>query len=145
MRIGVPKEIKLDEYRVGLTPASVREYVSRGHRVMVERGAGLGIGASDDIYRSAGAAIVDTPGEIFATADMVVKVKEPQATEWRQLREGQILFTFLHLAPDLDQAKGSLALPRPHGTPRPTSARSLCMPKTSASRWGLRGRRASTR
>ena len=109
MRIGVPKEIKLEEYRVGLTPASVREYVSRGHGVMVERGAGLGIGASDDIYRSAGAAIVDTAGEIFATADMVVKVKEPQATEWRQLREGQILFTYLHLAPDPDQAKGLLA------------------------------------
>ena len=109
MRVGVPKEIKLDEYRVGLTPASVREYVSRGHGVMVERGAGLGIGASDDTYRSAGAAIVDTASEIFVTADMVVKVKEPQATEWRQLREGQILFTYLHLAPDSDQAKGLLA------------------------------------
>ena len=109
MRIGVPREIKLDEYRVGLTPASVREYASRGHRVMVERGAGLGIGASDDVYRSAGAAIVDTAAEIFATADMIVKVKEPQATEWRQLREGQILFTYLHLAPDSDQAKGLLA------------------------------------
>jgi alanine dehydrogenase len=109
MRIGVPKEIKLDEYRVGLTPASVREYVSRGHSVMVERGAGLGIGANDDLYRAAGAAIVDTPNEIFATADMVVKVKEPQAAEWRQLREGQILFTYLHLAPDSEQTKGLLA------------------------------------
>jgi alanine dehydrogenase len=109
MRVGVPTEIKLEEYRVGLTPASVREYVSRGHDVMVERGAGLGIGASDDVYRSAGAVIVDTAAEIFATADMVVKVKEPQATEWRQLREGQILFTYLHLAPDSDQAKGLLA------------------------------------
>jgi alanine dehydrogenase len=109
MRVGVPKEIKPDEYRVGLTPASVREYVSRGHRVMIERGAGLGIGANDDIYRSAGAAIVDTAAEIFATADMVVKVKEPQPTEWRQLREGQILFTYLHLAPDSDQTRGLLA------------------------------------
>jgi alanine dehydrogenase len=109
MRVGVPKEIKPDEYRVGLTPASVREYVSRGHRVMIERGAGLGIGANDDIYRSAGAAIVDTAAEIFATADMVVKVKEPQPAEWRQLREGQILFTYLHLAPDSDQTRGLLA------------------------------------
>jgi alanine dehydrogenase len=109
MRVGVPKEIKPDEYRVGLTPASVREYLSRGHRVMIERGAGLGIGANDDVYRSAGAAIVDTAAEIFATADMVVKVKEPQPAEWRQLREGQILFTYLHLAPDSDQTRGLLA------------------------------------
>ncbi|MGJ0502371.1 MAG: alanine dehydrogenase [Methylocystis sp.] len=109
MRIGVPKEIKVEEYRVGLTPASVREYVMRGHGVIVERGAGLGIGASDEIYRSAGAAIVDTAEEIFATADMVVKVKEPQPTEWRQLRENQILFTYLHLAPDTAQTKGLLA------------------------------------
>jgi alanine dehydrogenase len=109
MRMGVPKEIKPDEYRVGLTPASVREYVSRGHRVMIERGAGHGIGANDDVYRSAGAAIVDTAAEIFATADMVVKVKEPQPAEWRQLREGQILFTYLHLAPDSDQTRGLLA------------------------------------
>jgi alanine dehydrogenase len=78
LRIGVPKEIKVEEYRVGLTPASVREYVTRGHDVIVEQGAGLGIGASDDVYRSAGAAIVDTAAKIFATADMVIKVKEPQ-------------------------------------------------------------------
>ncbi|MCK1641540.1 alanine dehydrogenase [Bradyrhizobium sp. 157] len=109
MRIGVPKEIKVEEYRVGLTPASVREYVTRGHAVIVEQGAGIGIGASDDIYRSAGAAIVDTAAEIFATADMVVKVKEPQPSEWRQLRENQILFTYLHLAPDAAQTKGLLA------------------------------------
>ena len=106
MRIGVPREIKVEEYRVGLTPASVREYVAQGHDVIVEQGAGLGIGASDDIYRSAGAAIVDTAAEIFATAEMVVKVKEPQASEWRQLRENQILFTYLHLAADAAQAKG---------------------------------------
>jgi len=109
MRIGVPKEIKVEEYRVGLTPASVREYVMRGHDVIVEQGAGLGIGASDEVYRSAGAAIVETAAEIFATADMVVKVKEPQAGEWRQLRENQILFTYLHLAPDAAQTKGLLA------------------------------------
>jgi len=109
MRIGVPKEIKVEEYRVGLTPASVREYVMRGHDVIVEQGAGLGIGASDEVYRAAGAAIVDTAAEIFATADMVVKVKEPQAGEWRQLREKQILFTYLHLAPDAAQTKGLLA------------------------------------
>ncbi len=109
MRIGVPREIKVEEHRVGLTPASVREYVTRGHDVIVEQGAGLGIGAGDDLYRSAGAAIVDTAEEIFATADMVVKVKEPQPTEWPQLRENQILFTYLHLAPDTAQTKGLLA------------------------------------
>ncbi|NOJ45869.1 alanine dehydrogenase [Bradyrhizobium archetypum] len=109
MRIGVPKEIKVEEYRVGLTPASVREYVTRGHEVIVEQGAGDAVGASDDVYRSAGAAIVDTAAEIFATADMVVKVKEPQASEWRQLRENQILFTYLHLAPDVAQTGGLLA------------------------------------
>jgi alanine dehydrogenase len=109
MRIGVPKEIKTEEYRVGLTPVSVREYVARGHEVIVEQGSGLGIGASDDVYRAAGAAIVDTAAEIFATADMVIKVKEPQPTEWCQLREDQILFTYLHLAPDTAQTKGLLA------------------------------------
>jgi alanine dehydrogenase len=109
VRIGVPREIKVEEYRVGLTPASVREYVAHGHDVIVEQGAGLGIGASDDIYRAAGAAIVDTAAEIFATADMVVKVKEPQPAEWRQLRENQILFTYLHLAPDTAQTNGLLA------------------------------------
>jgi alanine dehydrogenase len=109
MRIGVPREIKVEEYRVGLTPASVREYVAHGHEVIVEQGAGLGIGAGDDIYRSAGAGIVDTSAEIFATAEMVVKVKEPQPAEWRQLRENQILFTYLHLAPDTAQTKGLLA------------------------------------
>lgn len=109
MRIGVPKEIKVEEYRVGLTPASVREYVARGHEVIVEQGAGIGIGAGDDVYRSAGAGIVDTAAEIFATADMVVKVKEPQPAEWRQLRENQILFTYLHLAPDAEQTKGLVA------------------------------------
>ena len=108
MRIGVPKEIKTHEYRVGLTPGAVREYVAAGHKVLVETNAGEGIGASDDIYRKAGADIVDTSKEVFASSDMIVKVKEPQPVEWAQLREGQLLFTYLHLAPDPEQAKGLL-------------------------------------
>jgi alanine dehydrogenase len=106
MLVGVPKEIKAQEYRVGLTPGAVREYVAAGHRLIVETGAGAGIGASDDDYRRAGAAIADTAQEIFGTADLVIKVKEPQPVEWRQLHEGQILFTYLHLAPDPEQARG---------------------------------------
>ncbi|QUL38183.1 alanine dehydrogenase [Erythrobacter sp. JK5] len=106
MLVGVPKEIKNHEYRVGLTPESAREYVASGHEVIVETGAGLGISKTDDDYRAIGAQIVDTAEEIFARADMVVKVKEPQPNEWVQLREGQILFTYLHLAPDPDQARG---------------------------------------
>jgi alanine dehydrogenase len=108
MRVGVPTEIKPHEYRVGLTPGSVREYVAAGHHVIVQAGAGAGIGADDETYRRAGAAIVDTAAEVFATAEMIVKVKEPQASEWVQLREGQILFTYLHLAPDPEQARGLL-------------------------------------
>ncbi|MFK3888414.1 alanine dehydrogenase [Sphingomonas sp. NPDC079357] len=106
MRIGVPKEIKNHEYRVGLTPGAVREYVAHGHEVIVQTGAGAGIAADDEAYRAAGAGIVDTAEEVFATAQMVVKVKEPQPGEWIQLREDQILFTYLHLAPDPEQAKG---------------------------------------
>src|SRR6202049_970698 len=109
MRIGVPKEIKTHEYRVGLTPGAVREYVSAGHRVLVESKAGDGIGAGDDVYRNAGAVVVDTAAEVFASADMIVKVKEPQPAEWSRLREGQILFTYLHLAPDPKQANGLMA------------------------------------
>src|SRR6202047_4285245 len=109
MRVGVPREIKVHEYRVGLTPGAAREYVAAGHSVVVETDAGGGIGAADEAYRKAGAVIADTSAEIFATADMIVKVKEPQAREWIQLREGQILFTYLHLAPDPEQAKGLLA------------------------------------
>ena len=108
MRIGVPKEIKVEEYRVGLTPASVREYVAHGHEVVVQRGAGDGIGAGDDAYHQAGARIADTAEEVFSVADMIVKVKEPQASEWSRLREGQILFTYLHLAPDVAQTNGLL-------------------------------------
>lgn len=106
MRIGVPTEIKVHEYRVGLTPSAVREYVARGHQVMVQSGAGAGIMAGDDAYQKAGATIVHSAEEIFATADMIVKVKEPQPGEWAQLRQGQLLFTYLHLAPDPEQAKG---------------------------------------
>ena len=105
MLIGVPKEIKNKEFRVGMTPTSVREVVAAGHKVMVETGAGAGIGMSDADYRKAGAKIIKTPEEIFAKAEMIVKVKEPQANERKMLREGQILFTYLHLAPDPAQTK----------------------------------------
>ena len=106
MRVGCPKEIKNHEYRVGLVPGAVREYVAHGHAVVVETGAGAGIGADDAAYAAAGAAIARTAEEIFATCDMIVKVKEPQPHEWAQLREGQILYTYLHLAPDPAQARG---------------------------------------
>ncbi len=109
MRVGVPKEIKNHEYRVGLTPGAVREYVGRGHDVVAETACGAGIGASDDAYRAAGAEVVDTAGEVFSTCDMIVKVKEPQPAEWAQLREGQMLYTYLHLAPDPEQTRGLLA------------------------------------
>jgi len=108
MKVGVPKEIKKQENRVGLVPRSVKEYVNHGHEVCIERGAGAGIGATDDAYRSAGASIIDTAEEVFSSSDMIVKVKEPQPTEWTQLREGQILYTYLHLAPDPEQTKGLL-------------------------------------
>ena len=109
MLIGVPKEIKIHEYRVGLTPSSVREMAAHGHQVMVEREAGRGIGASDAAYEKAGARIVAGAAEVFARADMIVKVKEPQAAERRMLRAGQILFTYLHLAPDPDQTADLIA------------------------------------
>ncbi|MEV5032323.1 alanine dehydrogenase [Sphingobium sp. LMC3-1-1.1] len=109
MIVGVPKEIKTHEYRVGLTPAAVREYAARGHRVLVETGAGAGIGTTDTEYENAGAEIAADAAQVFRSADMIVKVKEPQRVEWEQLREGQILFTYLHLAPDPEQARGLLA------------------------------------
>ena len=109
MRVGCPKEIKNHEYRVGLTPGSVREYVAHGHEVLVESGAGAGIGADDGAYRAAGAGIARTAEEVFARCDMIVKVKEPQPNEWVQLRGGQILYTYLHLAPDPEQTRGLLA------------------------------------
>jgi len=105
MQIGVPKEIKVHEYRVGLTPESVRELVARGHRVMVQRDAGAGIGATDADYASAGSVIAATADEVFARADMIVKVKEPLAPERAWLRAGQALFTYLHLAPDAEQTR----------------------------------------
>jgi alanine dehydrogenase len=104
MRLGVPKEIKVLENRVGLTPESVREVVAHGHDVVVEHDAGQGIGMADDDYRRAGAHIVGTAREVFDAAEMIVKVKEPQAAERKMLRPGQVLFTYLHLAPDPDQA-----------------------------------------
>jgi alanine dehydrogenase len=106
MRIGVPKEIKSQEYRVGLTPGAVREYRAAGHEVLVQTSAGEGISADDDTYRKAGATIAADAAEVFATAEMIVKVKEPQPQEWREMRDGQILFTYLHLAPDPEQARG---------------------------------------
>jgi len=109
MLIGVPKEIKVHEYRVGLTPASVRELVERGHRVLVQTGAGAGIGMNDDEYVGAGAEIASGAADVFARADMVVKVKEPLEAERRLLRGGQILFTYLHLAPDAPQARDLLS------------------------------------
>ena len=105
MIIGTPREIKNHEYRVGLTPESARELVAHGHHVLVETGAGAGIGASDEHYRVAGAEIVATATQIFADSDMVVKVKEPQPGERAMLRPGQILYTYLHLAPDPDQTR----------------------------------------
>jgi alanine dehydrogenase len=103
MRIGVPKEIKNHEYRVGLVPSSVMELAHDGHEVLVETGAGAGAGITDDEYRSAGANIVDGAGTVFERAEMIVKVKEPQTDERKRLRRGQVLFTYLHLAPDPEQ------------------------------------------
>ncbi len=109
MRVGVPKEIKPYEYRVGLTPDAAREFVAAGHEVLVETGAGDGIDASDQAYRAAGSEVVDSATEIFARAQMIVKVKEPQPCEWVQLREGQILFAYLHLAAATELTRGLLA------------------------------------
>ncbi len=106
MKIGVPKEIKDNEFRVGVTPGAAREYVSRGHEVFVEANAGAGIGADDKDYVAAGAQVLKSAKEVFEIAEMIVKVKEPQPSEWVQLREGQILYTYLHLAPDPAQTKG---------------------------------------
>src|SRR5580704_8972673 len=106
MRIGVPKEIKNHEYRVGLVPAGVRELVSAGHEVLIESNAGTGIGVDDAQYREAGASIAAKAPEVFERADMIVKVKEPQSVECQMLRPGQVLFTYLHLAADPQQARG---------------------------------------
>jgi len=109
MRVGVPREIKPDEYRVGLTPTAVREYVSHGHDVLVETGAGIGAGYADSLYVRAGAKIAPDAAAVFAAAQLIVKVKEPQPAEWARLKSDHILFTYLHLAPDPAQADGLLA------------------------------------
>jgi alanine dehydrogenase len=109
MKIGCPKEIKPQEFRVGMTPNAAQEAVSNGHEVLIETQAGIGSGFDDAAYVAVGARIIDTAEEIFATADMIVKVKEPQAVERKMLREGQLLFTYLHLAPDPDQTHDLLA------------------------------------
>ena len=109
MRIGVPKEIKVHEYRVGLTPAGVRELVAAGHEVAVESQAGGGVGMGDDQYQAVGARILPTAQDVFAAAELIVKVKEPQATECRMLHAGQVLFTYLHLAADRAQAEALVA------------------------------------
>ena len=103
MLIGVPKEIKNHEYRIGLTPAGARELIQHGHDVIVQRDGGKSIGLTDELYEKAGATIIDTAEEIFARADMIIKVKEPQAVEGAMLRPDQVLYTYLHLAPDPDQ------------------------------------------
>ena len=108
MRIGVPKEIKNHEYRVGMTPSAVREAVHHGHKVLVQAGAGAGIGCDDDSYRHAGAQVLASAADVFATAELIVKVKEPQPAECAMLRKGQVLFTYLHLAPDPAQAEALL-------------------------------------
>ena len=109
MHVGVPKEIKVHEYRVGLTPAGARELVARGHSVLVETGAGAAIGLDDEQYRRAGADIVADAATLFARAELVVKVKEPQPSELKLLRPEQLLFAYLHLAPDPEQARGLIA------------------------------------
>jgi alanine dehydrogenase len=109
MLVGVPKEIKNQESRVGLTPASVRELTLRGHQVLVQRNAGAAIGLSDEMYGAAGATIAETAQEIFGRAEMIVKVKEPQPQECAMLRPDQILYTYLHLAPDPEQTKALVA------------------------------------
>src|SRR5690349_19495107 len=115
MLIGVPKEIKTQEYRVGLVPSSVKEFVKNGHKVLIETGAGAAINFSDKQYQEAGATIAGSAKEIFEKSDMIIKVKEPQQQECKMLRENQVLFTYLHLAADPEQAKalvdsGSVAI-----------------------------------
>jgi alanine dehydrogenase len=109
MLIGVPKEIKDNEYRVGLVPSTVRELTDKGHRVMIEAGAGAGAGLPDADYRAAGAEIVENADEVFSSAELIVKVKEPLAAERKKLHRGQVLFTYLHLAPDRAQTEDLLA------------------------------------
>src|SRR5207244_13654947 len=109
MLVGVPKEIKDSEYRVGLVPSTVRELTGNGHRVLVETNAGLGAGLSDADYRAVGAEIVHDAGQVYGRAELIVKVKEPLASERKQLRPGQVLFTYLHLAADPEQTAELMA------------------------------------
>src|SRR6185295_13704930 len=109
MLVGVPKEIKDHEYRVGLVPTSVAELVHHGHTVLVERGAGIGAGLSDGDYRGSGGTLVESADRIFGESELIVKVKEPLAIERKKLRRGQVLFTYLHLAPDLQQTRDLIA------------------------------------
>src|SRR5579863_4405274 len=109
MLVGVPKETKDNEYRVGLVPSTVRELADNGHRVLVETNAGAGAGLADADYRAAGAEIVADADAVFGRAELIVKVKEPLAAERKKLRRGQVLFTYLHLAPDLEQTKDLIA------------------------------------
>ena len=109
MLIGVPKEIKNHEYRIGLTPSGARELISHGHKVMVQRDGGKAIGLTNEMYQKAGAEIVDSAEEIFQRAEMIIKVKEPQPNECKMLRPGQLLYTYLHLAPDPEQTKALIA------------------------------------
>ncbi len=109
MLIGVPKEIKNHEYRIGLTPSGARELIANGHKVMVQRDGGKAIGLTNELYQKAGAEIVDAAEEIFARAEMIIKVKEPQPNECKMLRTGQVLYTYLHLAPDPEQTKALIA------------------------------------
>src|ERR1700678_422102 len=109
MLVGVPKEIKDNEYRVGLVPSTVRELTLNGHRVLVEKDAGLGAGLADEAYVAAGAEIAASADRVFAEAELIVKVKEPLAAERKKLKAGQVLFTYLHLAPDREQAEDLLA------------------------------------
>jgi len=125
MRVGVPAEIKPGEHRVGLTPTAVREYVAHGHQVIVEAGAGQGAGYADEAFRRAGATIVADADAVFAGADMIVKVKEPQKVEWERLEPRHILFTYLHLAPDPAQTAALLpsgAVAAAWGAPSTASA-----------------------
>jgi alanine dehydrogenase len=113
MRVGVPKEIKNHEYRVGLTPASVKELVAAGHDLFVETGAGQGIDCPDSAYVRAGATILPDAPAVFEAAEMIVKVKEPQQSEIALLKPHHLLFTYLHLAADKPQAEGLMASARP--------------------------------
>ena len=117
MLVGVPKEIKDSEYRVGLVPSTVRELTSRNHRVLVQKDAGLGAGIPDEAYVAAGAEIAPGPERVFAEAELIVKVKEPLAVERKKLRPGQVLFTYLHLAADREQAEDLL---KSGSSPSPT-------------------------